>query len=92
MCRRLGGEKVFAKSRLGGGILANTIAHHPTPRHVACGQEKYRSPRPSRATEAGFVSNRTFAAMPNRRLVLLDKTPRLWHNAPVGLLCTWSVQ
>ena len=33
-----------------------------------------------------------FAAMPNRRLVLLDKTLRLWHNAPAGLLCAWSVQ
>ena len=50
------------------------------------------TPRPSRATEAGFVANRTFAAMPNRWLVLLDKTSRLWHNAPAGLMCAWSVQ
>ena len=34
---------------------------------------------------SGFCSQSNFAAMPNRRLVLLDKTPLLWHKSPAGL-------
>ena len=70
------GEKVFIVA----GLPHYTYFLRTTNRAV----KRYSIVPSAEGNRSWFCYQSGFAAIPNRRLVLLDKTPRLWHKSSCG--------